>query len=115
ERYWHNQNPVGKQIRIHVATAHAPWQSQERDSWLTIVGVTGNIREWDWGVDAVPTIYLPMQQDPSWLMSVVIRESGRSAQILPAVRHIVSSLDANQPVTNVRMMDDMLDDTLAQR
>ncbi|HEX5423669.1 MAG TPA: ABC transporter permease [Candidatus Acidoferrales bacterium] len=115
ERYWHNQNPVGKQIRIHVATAHAPWQSEERDSWLTIVGVTGNIREWDWGVDAVPTIYLPMQQDPSWLMSVVIRESGRSAQILPAVRHIVSSLDANQPVTNVRMMDDMLDDTLAQR
>ncbi|MGH9733906.1 MAG: ABC transporter permease [Candidatus Acidiferrales bacterium] len=115
DRYWHNQNPVGKQIRIHVATAHAPWQSQERDSWLTIIGVTGNIREWDWGVDAVPTIYLPMEQDPSWLMSFVIREGGRSAQILPAVRHIVSSLDANQPVTSVRMMDDMLDDALAQR
>lgn len=115
DRYWHNQNPVGKQIRIHVPAAHAPWQSQERDSWLTIVGVTGNIREWDWGEDAVPTLYLPMEQDPSFLMSLVIRESGRSAQILPAVRHIVSSLDANQPVTNVRMMDDMLDDALAQR
>ncbi|HTU33767.1 MAG TPA: ABC transporter permease [Candidatus Acidoferrum sp.] len=114
-RYWHGQNPVGEQIRIHVAAARAPWQSQERDSWLTIVGVTGNIREWDWGVESVPTIYLPMGQDPSWLMSLVVRESGRSAQILPAVRHIVSSLDANQPVTNVRMMDDMLDDALAQR
>lgn len=115
DRYWHNQNPVGKQIRIHVPAAHAPWQSQERDSWLTIVGVTGNIREWDWGEDAVPTLYLPMEQNPSFLMSLVIRASGRSAQILPAVRHIVSSLDANQPVTNVRMMDDMLDDALAQR
>lgn len=114
-RYWRDQNPIGQQIRIHVPTAHAPWQSQERDSWLTIVGVTGSIREWDWGIDAVPTIYLPMEQDPSWLMSLVVRESGRSPQILPAVRHIVSSLDANQPVTNIRMMDDMLDDALAQR
>lgn len=114
-RYWGDENPIGKQIRIHVIAARAPWESQERDSWLTIVGVTGDVHEWNWGVDTIPGIYLPLEQDPSWLMSLVIRENGRAPQILDAVRHIVSSLDANQPVTNVRLMDDMLDDALAQR
>ena len=113
--YWGNDNPVGKQIRIHVIAARAPWQSQERDSWLTIVGVTGDVHEWDWGVDEIPCIYLPLEQDPSWLMSLVIRQNGGAEQILAAVRHIVSSLDANQPVTNVRFMQDMLEDVLAQR
>jgi putative ABC transport system permease protein len=114
-RYWGAENPVGKQIRIHVIAARGPWQSQERDSWLTIVGVAGNIHEWDWGVEEVPTIYLPLEQDPSWLMSLVIRESGGVGQMVPAVRHIVSSLDANQAVTNVHLMDDMLNDALAER
>ena len=114
-RYWPNENPVGQQIRIHVSQENAPWQAQEQDSWLTIVGVTGDTHEWDWGVKPIPMIYLPLQQEPSWLMSLVIRQDGESKQILPAVRHIVSSLDANQPVTNVRTMEDLLNDVLAQR
>ncbi len=114
-RYWPNENPVGKQIRIHIISARAPWQAQKRDSWLTIVGVIGDVHDWYWGAKPNPTVYLPMQQDPSWLMSLVVRESGSGEQILPAVRHIVSSLDANQPVTSVHMMDSMVAGALAQR
>lgn len=114
-RYWPHEDPVGKQIRIHIISSRAPWQAEKRDSWLTIVGVTGDVRDWNWGADSVPTIYLPMAQDPSWLMSLVIRQDASAANILPAVRHIVSSLDANQPVTMVRMMDRLVSDSLAQR
>ena len=115
QRYWPKEDPVGKQIRIHIIPTRASWQAQKRESWLTIVGVVGDVRDWYWGVDALPKIYLPMQQDPSWFMSLVIRQSGSGQQILPAARLIVSSLDANQPVTSVHTMDDLLSDALAQR
>jgi predicted permease len=115
KRYWPNENPVGKQIRIHIVAASAPWQAQKRDSWLTIVGVAGDVHDWNWGAAALPTLYLPMQQNPSWFMSLVIRENGSAASLLPAVRHIVSSLDANQPVTAVITMRQMVSDSLAQR
>ena len=114
-RYWPNEDPVGKQIRIHVVTTRAPWQAVEREGWLTIVGLVGDVHEWDWGTRKLPTLYLPFEQDPSRLMSIVVRENGNPASILPAIRHIVSSLDSNQPVTGVQMMDQMVSDALAQR
>jgi putative ABC transport system permease protein len=114
-RYWAHQDPLGQQMRIHVPQTLASWEAQRREGWLTIVGVVGDIREWDWGLEKLPSIYLPYEQNPSRLMSVVIRENGNVGQIVPAVRHIVAGLDANQPVTNVRMMEGLLDDSLAQR
>jgi putative ABC transport system permease protein len=114
-RYWSGEDPVGKQIRLHVGSTRAPWQSLDRKGWLTIVGVVGDIHEWDWGTEAIPSVYLPFAQNPSWLMSFVIRENGDSAAIVPAVRHIVNSLDSNQPVTDVHTMDAMLADVLADR
>ena len=74
-----------------------------------------DIREWDWGLDKLPTLYLPYEQSPSRLMSIVIRGTGDSTQITSAVRRIVASLDANQPVTAVSMMEGLLDEALAQR
>ncbi len=114
-RYWPNEDPVGKQIRIRPQAVRSPWQAQPRDSWLTIAGVMADIREWDWGIDRLPTLYLPYQQAPSRLMSIIIRGNGDSAQITSAVRHIVTGLDSNQPVTAVRMMDGLLSEALAQR
>jgi putative ABC transport system permease protein len=115
DRYWPDEDPVGKQIRLHVVSSRAPWQALQRDGWLTIVGVVDNIQEWDWGVDARPTIYLPLQQDPSWLMSIVVRDNRNAAAVLPGIRRIVSSLDSNQPVANVHMLSDMLADALASQ
>jgi predicted permease len=114
-RYWPKQNPLGQQIRIHLPAVRSPWQARPRDSWLTIVGVVGDIREWNWGIDKLPTLYLPYEQSPSQLMSIVIRGKGDPQQITSAVRYIVDGLDANQPVTAVRLMDDLVTQAVAQR
>lgn len=114
-RYWESENPIGKQIRIHLPAVKTPWQPQSRDSWLTIVGVVGDIREWDWGLDKIPAIYLPYTQNPSRLMSLVLRANGDPGQLTSSVRHIVEGLDANQPVTMVHTMDDLLAQAVAQR
>jgi putative ABC transport system permease protein len=114
-RYWAHEDPVGQQIRMHVPQTLASWEARQREGWLTIVGVVGDIREWDWGLGKLPSVYLPYEQNPSRLMSLVIRENGEAGQIVPTVRHIVAELDANQPVTGVRTMEGLLVDSLAQR
>ena len=114
-RYWPNEDPVGKQIRIHVPKTRSPWQPVLRDSWLTVVGVAADIREWDWGSDKLPTLYLPYQQAPSRLMSIVIRGNGDPQQVTSDVRRVVAGLDANLPLTGVQMMDELLAEALAQR
>jgi putative ABC transport system permease protein len=114
-RYWAHEDPVGQQIRMHVPQTLASWEARQREGWLTIVGVVGDIREWDWGLGKLPSVYLPYEQNPSRLMSLVIRGNVEGGQIVPAVRHIVADLDANQPVTGVRTMEGLLVDSLAQR
>ncbi len=114
-RYWPDENPIGKQIRIHLPAVKSPWEPAPRDSWLTIVGIVGDIREWDWGFDKIPALYLPYTQVPSRLMSIVIRANGDPGQLTSAVRHVVEGLDANLPVTTVHTMDDLLAQAVSQR
>ncbi|HUJ30765.1 MAG TPA: ABC transporter permease [Candidatus Acidoferrum sp.] len=114
-RYWPDESPVGKQIRIHLPAVRSPQQPESRDSWLTIVGVVGDIREWEWGLDKIPSLYLPYLQNPSRLMSIVIRANGNPGQLTSAVRHIVHGVDANQPVTSVHTMDELVAEAVSQR
>jgi predicted permease len=114
-RYWPDENPIGKQIRVHFPAVKTPWQPQPLDSWLTIVGVVGDLREWDWGIEKIPVLYLPFTQNPSRLMSIVIRANGDPGQLTSAVRHIVDRLDANLPVTKIHAMDELLAQSVSQR
>jgi len=115
QRYWPNENPVGKQIRVHFPTVKTPSQPLARESWLTIIGIVGDIREWDIGFEKSPALYLPYTQNPSRLMSLVVRANGDPGQLTAAVRHVVEGIDPNQPVTMVHTMDDLVAQAVSQR
>jgi putative ABC transport system permease protein len=104
-RYWPNEDPVGKQFRIRASANRAPWEANLRDDWLTIVGIVGNIREFDWSQEQAGLIYLPYTQDPSLMMQLVVRSDGAFGPLTADARHIVESIDPDQPVTEVRAMD----------
>jgi len=114
-RYWPNEDPVGKQIRPLFTASRTPVQPQPSDAWATIVGVVADIREWQWDESNVAELYVPFAQIPSHLMRIVIRSDGDSSQLVPAVRQIVASLDQNQPVTEIRSMDEFLAAAVSQR
>ena len=114
-RYWPNENPIGKQIRLHFDPQETPWQPTAKESWITIVGIVGDVREWGSGGKTPPLIYLPYLQAPSHLMCFVIRTTGKPEGIVPSVRDAVWSLDKNQPVAEVKTMDDYLDAAVSQR
>src|ERR1700678_2951118 len=114
-RYWPNEDPVGKQIQLIFPATLRPWDAQARKGWLTIVGIVGDVRDWSWSQPKVAQLYLPNTQNASRIMRLVVRSSGDPAQLTSAVRHVVESVDPNQPVTEVSSMDAFLTLVLAQR
>jgi putative ABC transport system permease protein len=79
------------------------------------VGIAADARDWNWGDPKVGQMYLPMTQDPSRIMHLVVRSTGDPTQLTNDIRRAVEAVDPNQPVTDVRSMDGYLTIALAQR
>lgn len=114
-RYWPNEDPVGQQIRLIFPAQLRPWDAIPHQGPVTIVGVVGDTRDWAWSEPKIAQLYLPDTQNPSRVMHLVVRSAGDPTQLTSAVRHAVESVDPNQPVTDVKTMDDYLSVVLAQR
>jgi putative ABC transport system permease protein len=97
-RFFPGQDPVGKHLQIPDATRLA----------REIVGVVGAVR--DTGFDQQPrsTIYLPSLQSPDQTMTLVVRTAFPPNSILPAIKNAIWSVDKNQPVFEVRSMDEII-------
>jgi putative ABC transport system permease protein len=90
----------------------------KEEEWTRIVGVTGNVRQsiWDppiperdWLMDEIPTQY---KADLMATMFLVVRTSGDSSQVIPAVRSIVHDLDPTVPFDEPRSMNEVVSETL---
>ena len=114
-RYWPNEDPVGQQIRLIFPSQLRPWDAIPHQGPVTIVGVVGDTRDWAWSEPKIAQLYLPDTQNPSRVMHLVVRSTGDPTQLTSAVRHAVESVDPNQPVTDVKTMNDYLGVVLAQR
>jgi predicted permease len=108
ERYWPGQDPIGKTFR-HL------------DDTRTVIGVVGDIRVRGLERTSEPQMYLAAAQAPDGMpggfdpKDLVIRHSGQSSALVPAVRQIVHEIDPEQPVANVRPMDDVIAGETASR
>ena len=110
ERYWPNEDPIGK--RFHLGTNTRPW--------VTIVGVAGHVRHNAVTETPRAEMYMPHAQfgaaggsTPRGL-TFVLRTFGEPLAVLPYVRETIRSLDPNLPVADVRTLQSVADDSLAQ-
>jgi putative ABC transport system permease protein len=110
QQYFPGGNVLGKKLKPG-ATNGMPGGPPLRE----IVGVVDNIRHFGTQREMPPAMYLPVGQLPTWCcLRFVVRTSMDPMRLEPAVRRLVSSLDPNLPVTEVRSMDDLLSLQLAQ-
>ena len=58
-------------------------------------------------------MYLPYTQNPSRLMRLVVRTSADPGDMTNAVRDTLVDLDPNQPVTEIKTIDQLVDSALA--
>jgi putative ABC transport system permease protein len=85
---------------------------------IEIVGVVSDIRRGGRTADIEPQVYLPAAQIelyPLSLADLAIRVDGPPQSYADAVRAAIWAIDPNQPVTNVRTLDEVLALRLAER
>ena len=80
-----------------------------------IVGVVGDTKTGSLTTDAGAQIYVPNAQAKYNLMGLVIRTAGDPAAFATTLRREVQALDKDQPIYNVRTMDEVVMNSLGTR
>jgi putative ABC transport system permease protein len=81
-----------------------------------IVGVVGDTKASSLTGESGAQIYVPHAQDPQWnFMAMVVRTAGDAAAFATTFRCEVQALDKDQPIYNVRTMDDVVMNSLGTR
>ena len=114
ERYWGSSDPLGKRLRTIFPPGNSYWQAESSNAWLKVVGVVGDIRYDGLWNPGLPQMYLPMLQNPSSIMNVMLRTAGPPLALTEAVRSQVHALDPEQPVFDVKTMDDVLTNSFSR-
>jgi putative ABC transport system permease protein len=117
-KYWSNENPVGKTLRVYrgfqvVTSKGTSYQFSPRE--LEIVGIVGDVRHL--GLDAPPTpeLFMPYPQWPSDEMSLVLRAATEPTSLIPVIKKEIWRVDPDQPVTNIKTMDELVSTEAAGR
>jgi putative ABC transport system permease protein len=86
--------------------------------WIEIVGVVNDIRRGGKTAEINPQVYLPAAQTgiyPVPLSDLAVRASGDPRSLANAIQAEVWAIDKDQPVTNVRTLEEIITASVAQR
>jgi putative ABC transport system permease protein len=96
QHYWPNQDPIGKRFRLNDADK----------SWVQIVGVAKTAKYLFIAEPPTDFVYLPYRQRKPQEMMMIAQSAGDPAALVSPLREVVRSLDVNQPIFNVRTMEE---------
>jgi putative ABC transport system permease protein len=99
-RWWTSGSPIGQHIRVGGVDSN--------NSWLTIVGVVGDVIQSPYDREPRRIFYLPYQQAPALWMDIVVRTSGDPLEAAPGVTQAVRSVDSEQSVLGLRTMENSI-------
>jgi putative ABC transport system permease protein len=102
-----DENPIGKRITFDGG--------ENNPDWYEIVGVVGDVKQY--GLDQATPMqtYEPYTQQTFSSMTLVARASGDPTNLTAAIRNAVLQLDKEQPIANVRTLDQILSISIAQQ
>jgi predicted permease len=104
-RHWPNEDAVGKRIKFG---------GDEKSPALTVVGVVGRVKMEGLSQDSNRVQgYFPFWQLPFTGMTVIIKASGDPNQLIASAREQVKQVDPDQPIYNIRTMDQIRAESVA--
>jgi putative ABC transport system permease protein len=88
--------------------------------YMEVVGIVGDVRQQP-DAEAKAEMYVPYAQYPDPVLrrmfanvTLVVRTAGEPARLAPSVREIVREADPDQPVANIRTLEDVLSSSVSQ-
>ncbi len=106
-RFFPNEYPIDKRIKLGGRDSTRPW--------LSIVGIAGDVHDTALESNARPCVYIPYPQFPSSGMTLVVRAAIDPKALIPAIRDEVWAVDKDQPLTDVKTMDQYVADSVSPR
>ncbi len=104
QRFWPNQDPLGKQVKI-----------VEGDATATIIGVVGDAKQYWLEEEQRPQMYDAYSQDPGLFATAVIRTSVDPLSLTEPVRAAIWKVDADQPMWKIRTVEFLVNRSTADR
>jgi putative ABC transport system permease protein len=95
-RYWPGQAPLGKRFRLN----------DDKGPWVEVVGVEKTSKYTFLTEPPREFLYLPYKQRPQLRMILLAESTGDPASLATPLRDVVRTLDANQPIYDVRTMEE---------
>jgi putative ABC transport system permease protein len=109
--YWPSQDPIGKRFKLGDPDEDLPW--------VAIVGVVADVRQNGLDIPVKAEMYLPYRQpqQQEWYQprELIVRTSVEPMSLAGAIQQEVHQVDALQPVSNIRTMEEILGEETAAR
>jgi putative ABC transport system permease protein len=112
-RYWPRENPIGKHVQL-------VWE----DRWRTVVGVAGDVRQFDLAGRSPGFIsgamYMPYTQAGDTdrqlpaVMALLIRTTADPLRIVGDIRELVRQLNPNVPVDEIHSLVSLVNESTQQ-
>jgi putative ABC transport system permease protein len=103
QRYYPAGDVLGKRVGFGC----------EKGLCTTIVGVVGNVKQESITTDVSPEIYVPVSQMPMNAITLFVRTSTDTAEFARTLRSEVFAIDRNQPVYDVKTLEQRVVQTIA--
>jgi len=103
--YFGGEDPIGQRLDVEMFDKPTPAE---------IIGIVGNVRYESLTDESPPAVYFPHPDLTYSFMTLVIRTDGDPSAIAPAVQREVRALEPDQPVSDVRTMNQVMSEWVAR-
>jgi predicted permease len=102
--YFSGEDPIGKRISF-----------DDRQSWISIVGIIGDVKQLGLDSSAKPEVYFPYLQVVAPEMSLVIRTSSNPLSLAAALKSQIQMIDKDLPIDDAKTMQQLLAESSSGR
>lgn len=103
---WGNADPIGRRVTLPL---------QSKTVLKQVIGIVGDVKQGDLSEPPMATVYEYTHEHDWRGLSIVIRTSVPPASLAQATTAALHAIDPEQPIQNIRTMDDVLDQTLTSQ
>jgi putative ABC transport system permease protein len=115
--YWHGNDPIGRRLAMGSRERFGYFRVPPRPGepeWREIVGVVADVRSSALDQPPQPEVYFSYRQFPMYSPTLVVGTEGDPLLITAAVRHEALRLNPRAVVTDVRTLEQIAAESIAQ-
>ncbi|MEP7339906.1 MAG: ABC transporter permease [Acidobacteriota bacterium] len=107
KRYWPDEDPLGRRIKIGFSNSDAPW--------LTVVGVTQDVKQGGLDRQPRPEFFRPYNQAAWPVMSVVVRTASSPRAFITPIKQALAKFEPDRAASGIRTMEEAIYDSMGSR